>query len=272
MRWPRPRLRGSLIGCAIAIVLLVVAAVVVRATSAGDDDSSAPPSIPPPPSTVAAAVLPGSSGDVPSDSVSLTTLVPVSTVAAQGTPGDVEVPVDPSGVRSDRGEAAARQAAIDYVTTVRQRLVYLTETAGQEVLVDWAAPGVSEATIAGEVDQAAMIRGQLSADGGEVWWLVSPLASRVDANSGGRVRVAVWLSAVVGAGADPSLSNQSTQPMVRFQTDTVELVWAEGRWTVWSVTSVDGPTPMVAPSQGVTTAEAFITSMDGFSLIRRHQQ
>jgi hypothetical protein len=249
---------------------MVAAALVFRAATGGP--ASSPPSStnPPPPMSPSATVGSDTVDDTVGDGTASAETGSPPTTVARGAVGDVEVPLDPSGARGVQSEDGARQSAVDYVSTVRQRLVYLADDVGREVLTAWAAPGVSGTSIDSLLQQAAMLRSGLAADGGDVWWVVSPLASRVDAYSGERARVSVWLSSVIGAGADPAVSAESTQPMVRFQTDTVELVWSSDRWTVWATTSVDGPTPMTAPSMVIASPEVFITRMDGFSLIRRH--
>ena len=50
----------------------------------------------------------------------------------------------------------------------------LESTALPPVLTAWAAPGVSLDTISRDVTAAAALRGRLSADGGQVWWVVAP--------------------------------------------------------------------------------------------------
>lgn len=247
---------------AICATALVAGSIVVRA--AGGGDNSASTSTVPPSTSVTAPVA---SGD---GTVTAATVPATTTTAALAAVGDVEIPIDPSGARTDRSEDGVRQVAVDYLVTVRQRLVYLTEEAGTEVIAAWAAPGVASGTIERDVTEAAALRGRLTADGGQVWWVVSPLAIRVEAYSPDRARVSVWQTSVIASGADPAVSTEATQPMARFQTDTVELVWSDDRWTVWSTTSTDGPTPMLAPSLAIATPDVFMSSLDGFGLIRRH--
>jgi hypothetical protein len=252
--------RGATAG--VVLMVTVAAGAVVARVSSPDTASSTAAS----PSVLTAAE-PDGDGSVPAPALSS----PPPTVPSLGAAGDVELPLDPSAARGDHSEAGARQAAVDYLATVRQRLVYLDATASRDVLAAWAAPGVSPQVIDHDVSEAAAIRHRLAADGGAVWWVVSPLAVRLDAYSPQRARVAVWLVTVVASGADPAVSTEATAPMVRFQVDTVELVWAAGRWTVWSTTSVDGPAPMIAPSLIVATNDLFLSSLDGFGLIRSHR-
>lgn len=159
---------------------------------------------------------------------------------------------------------------MDYLVTVQQRLVYLTPERGREVLAEWAATGVSPASIDRDVDEAASIRNRLAEDGGQIWWVVAPLATRVDAYSADRVRVSVWSLSLIASGADRAVSREATQPMARFDVATVELVWEHDRWSVWSTTRVDGPTPMLAPSQPIATPDEFMSVLDGFGLVRKH--
>jgi hypothetical protein len=245
----------------VVLVVTVAAGAVVTRVSSPDTATSTATS----PSVLTAAE-PDGDGSVPAPALS----PPPPTVPSLGAAGDVELPLDPSAARGDHSEAGARQAGVDYVGTVRQRLVYLDTAAARDVLTGWAAPGVSPEMIDHDVSEAAAIRQHLAADGGSVWWVVSPLAVRVDAYSLQRARVAVWLATVVASGAYPAVSTEAMAPMIRFQVDTVELVWADGRWTVWSTTSVDGPAPMLAPSLIVATNDLFLSSLDGFALIRSH--
>jgi hypothetical protein len=256
--WQWLRAHRGVAAAAAAAVTLAGGTVVARVSS--PDTASTATAI-----TAVTAASPGDDGSPRAASR------PSSTVPSAGGPGDVERPVDPSAARGDRSEAGARQVAVDYLATVRQRVVYLDATAGREVLAAWAAPGVASELIDHDVSEAAAIRSRLAADGGVVWWVVSPLAVRVDAYAPERARVAVWLATVVASGADAAVSTEATAPMVRFQVDTVELVWAGGRWTVWSTTSVEGPAPMLAPSLIVATNDLFLSSLDGFGLIQSHR-
>ena len=107
------------------------------------------------------------------------TSAPWSTVE----PAALDLPTDPSGARRVHSEPGARRAALDYLVTVRQRVVYLSAEAAETVVRDWAAAGVGEAVISGDVTAAAQLRHSLTANGGQVWWVVAPLSVRVDAYS-----------------------------------------------------------------------------------------
>lgn len=255
-----PSRRAAVVAAACAAAL-IAGAVVVRASGRGDSASTSTT----PPTTAAFTPAESVVGTDAEAAVPATT-----TTVALAAVGDVEIPLDPSGARADQSENGVRQVAVDYLVTVRQRLVYLTEQAGTEVLTAWAAPGVAAGTIEREVTEAAALRGRLTADGGQVWWVVSPLAIRVEAYAPDRARVSVWQTSIIASGADPAVSTEATQPMVRFQTDTVELVWSQDHWTVWSTTSTEGPTPMLAPSLAIATPDVFMSSLAGFGLIRRH--
>lgn len=265
----RPR---TVVGGIVAGVLVVGGGLVFRLAT-GDDPPTASEaaSVPSPANPTATAV----SATAPDGSDASAVALPPPTASTgssvgRGEPGDVELPIDPSNSRTVATRAGARQSGVDYVATVRQRLVYLTDVAGRQVLEAWTAPG-ADGLVDTELDQAAGIRATLAADGGDVWWVVSPLAVRVDGFGGDRARVSVWLSSLVGSGVDPAVSVTATQPMVRFQIDTVELVWTGERWAVWSITSVDGPTPMTAPSSQIATPDGFITAVEGFEPIREHR-
>ena len=253
--------RRTTVIVAVCVAGLAAGAIVVRASGPEDESSGSP----------APTSRRQTSSSGPAAESATSDPVDAAATVELGAIGDVEIPVDPSGARSDRSTDGARQSAVDYLVTVRQRVVYLTSEAATDVLTAWAAPGVSAASISRDVDEAAALRGRLGEDGGQVWWVVAPLAIRLDAYSPERARVAVWQTSIIASGADPDVSSEATQPMVRFQTDTVELVWNVDRWAVWAVVSTDGPTPMLAPSLVVATPDVFVSTLDGFGLIRRHE-
>lgn len=253
--------RRTQLAVALGVAALAAGIVVFRLTDQPDTSPPPPTSTPPPPASVVTE---------PEPATHSTADAPASTAAPAGSDGE-GLPIDPSNTRRTATAEGARRSAIDYLSTVRQRLVYLTDDAARELLGAWIAPGAAVTLVDAELTEATTIRTTLAADGGEVWWLVTPLATRIDAIDGDRARVSVWLTTIAASGVDPTVSDTAIQPMVRFQIDTVELIWTEtAGWSVWSITSVDGPTPMTAPSSQLATIDTFIGGLDGFTPTRSH--
>lgn len=250
------------------VVCLIGGTVVYRTTSdpPPDPPAAAVPATPiVPPPTAAAGDAPDHSDPDDADGE----VVPSATSPPPGS--GFEVPVDPSGARTVATADGARQSVVDYVSTVRQRLAYMTDSSARAVLSAWIAPGAAPTLVESELAQAAAVRDVLSATGGGVWWLVTPLATRLDAIDGDRARVSVWLASIAASGPNPTLPTAGIQPMVRFQTDTVEIVWSDDGWQVWSITSIDGPTPMTTPSAQIATVDTFLAGLDGYRPMRSHQ-
>jgi hypothetical protein len=228
--------------------------------------------------SVGTAVVRGAADDTSAAPTTMSTSPPSedsrpATVAAPSSmldPAALATPTDPSGARRGNSEAGARRAALDYLVTVRQRVVYLATPAAETVVRDWAAAGVDESVIAADVAAANQLREALAANDGQVWWVVAPLSARVAAYDGRRARVSVWIVSVAASGAGND-AGAAVTPTARYQIETVELIWDEGRWSVWAVDSDDGPAPMLAPSQTPASPAAFVAALDGFSLLKAHE-
>jgi hypothetical protein len=194
----------------------------------------------------------------------------VSVPSSTPDPAALATPTDPSGARRVHSQAGARRAALDYLVTVRQRVVYLATPAAETVVRDWAAAGVADSVISADVAAATQLREALAANGGQVWWVVAPLSARVAAYDGRRARVSVWMVSVAASGAGNDAATAVT-PTARYQIETIELIWDQDRWSVWAVDSDDGPAPMLAPSQTPASPAAFIATLEGFSLLKAHE-
>ena len=128
----------------------------------------------------------------------------------------------------------------------------------------------SELTIG--VEQFRQLREALSAAGGEVWWVVSPLAVKVEAFDDDRARVAVWTATVLASGAAPGVDATVAAPSVFYRTGIVELAWVEAiGWSVWSASDSPGPVPMLAPENPPSSPEEFLAALAGFGLIKEHR-
>jgi hypothetical protein len=249
---------GVVVGAA-----LVAAALVTRTS---DTDGSAP---------AASSTVPA--GESASASAAGAT-VPDDVTGAQegsadrGDPSRLDFPMDPSGARRDRSEQGVRQVGLDYFGTVQQRFMYLAPSAGRELLDGWRARGVADAELERTVERFEALRSMLTAAGGDVWWVATPLAVRVEAFDPERARVSVWTATVTASGADPTTGGEVVVPIVDFRISTVELLWSvDAGWSVWEVSDVAGPVPMLAPQATQSAPAEFIARLDGFSLVKEHR-
>lgn len=222
-------------------VMLGVTAVVVMAVGAalvgvGGGEPSTPP-----PSTRAAPGVPAIADDA---------VPPVG----HG-PSDVVAGV---GVGFTRDEAGAVAAAVSYATAP-QSWLYLSDA---DVAAGVAAITVPEARdeLAGDlVQEVRLLRTELEKASGTVWFVVSPLATRVDDfdDESGRAVVRVWSVRVLSA-------EGVAVPQSGWQTTSVRLRWHDGDWKIVSTDDADGPVPQLEVGLQPWAADYMGAELEGF--------
>ena len=159
-----------------------------------------------------------------------------------------------------RSRDGAREAAIAYTATLSQRLLYL-EPAEAEAAVRAIGANASVDTITRDVLAALeTVREPLAAGTGATWWVVEPLAAKVEAHTTDRARVSVWMVRVLSR---PGV----VVPQSSWVTETVELVWERGDWRLWSDETSPGPTPVLEGSDVPASAAELDTELTGFELL-----
>ena len=108
------------------------------------------------------------------------------------------------------------------------------------------------------VADISMVRPQLAGANGRLWWVVRPLAWRVDRFGGEAARVAVWLVTVLSA-------TGIAAPQAEFVTVSLDLERIDGRWRVSGVSDRHGPTPIACAKGQPWDAEPFDAALDGFT-------
>jgi hypothetical protein len=103
-----------------------------------------------------------------------------------------------------------------------------------------------------------MAREQLAQSSGPIWWLVRPLAWRVDDFRDTQARVSVWTVTILSAASVAA-------PQSEFLTVTLDLSWVDGDWRVDGVRDTPGPTPITGPHDQPWDAEPFDQALDGFT-------
>jgi hypothetical protein len=150
------------------------------------------------------------------------------TASAGPGPNRVEQGVPVGYAHSQEGAVAA---AATFTSVFGDKRLLDPDTA-REALAVFMAPTLAEAQLAGFPDG-----GDLVDDPGYAQ-RIQPLGYRVDAFTGDRAQVSVWL-VVVGEGV-------AERTQVRWSTDTLTLEWSNGDWTVTGIHGTEGPTPSVA--------------------------
>jgi hypothetical protein len=180
------------------------------------------------------------------------------------TPGPVSAPAEhgESGAtaRFARGRVGARDAAVAYTATLSQQVLYLEPADAEEAVRAIAAEASADSLVADSLAALDRAREPLAGGTGPTWWAVRPLAVKVEAYSPQRARLSVWLVQV--------LSRQGVAvPQSSWVTETVELVWEDGDWRLWSDTTTAGPTPVLGGSDLPASAAELDSKLTGFVLL-----
>lgn len=178
-------------------------------------------------------------------------------------------PTPPAGASGPAGEAAgvpvgfaadepgAVAAAVAYATA-SQRWLYFTDDEIEAAITEIATPVAAARLAQDVVADISMARDQLAHSSGRVWWLVRPLAWRVDDFRDTGARVAVWTVTVLSAVGVAA-------PQSEFLTVTLDLAWVDGDWRVDAVRDTPGPTPITGPHDQPWDAEPFDRALHGFT-------
>jgi hypothetical protein len=158
---------------------------------------------------------------------------------------------------SERGALAA---ALTYTTIVPQRALYLRRDEVNAAVDAIAAPGASDSLRAQVLADFDQVQPRLAVSPTTTWWTVTALAAHTDAFTADRARLSVWVLRV--------LSKQGVvAPQSSWATVTVELVWANDDWRLWSQTTTPGPTPTLDASDAPATAAGLDARLAGFTLV-----
>lgn len=232
--------RRVLIGVMVAGVLLAFGALLVRVSAGGPGTAE-------PDTATATAVVPTTVG-APTDP---TPPVQPSTLRVAGPADEVAVPV---GFTAD--EAGAVAAAIAYATA-SQRWLYFSDDEITAAVAAVATPDAADRLTDEVMVEVAFARDELARSSGRVWWLVRPLATRVESHTDTSARVSVWLVTTLSA-------TGVAVPQAEWLTVTVDLAWYDDGWRVDVVRNVSGPTPMHSPRDDPWPAARFDDALDGF--------
>ena len=163
----------------------------------------------------------------------------------------------PVGFGADEPGAVA--AAVAYATA-SQRWLYFTDDEIEAAVAEIATPVAAARLAEDVVADISMARDQLGQSRGPIWWLVRPLAWRVEDFRDSEARVSVWTVTILSAAGVAA-------PQSEFLTVTLDLSWTDGDWRVDGVRDTPGPTPITGPQDQPWDAEPFDQALDGFTRI-----
>lgn len=169
----------------------------------------------------------------------------------------------PVGYEQSRDGAAA--AATTYLSTLHQ-LVALGETERRAALgvltADGADAVVDEATAAFTTLDNVVSQARTTAPDARLFLREVPMAYTVGRFSETRAQVEVWTVGVV-------IVEGATQATEVWSTNTVELVWEDGDWRVWSWARQAGPQPTLASAPAVSATEVLdaIEGWEGYRYV-----
>jgi hypothetical protein len=159
------------------------------------------------------------------------------------------------------GFAHNRAGAISAATTyVRagQRLFDLPGAQRDAALRNIAASAAADGVVGEQARQLAELGGVGQRGQGPLTWMVTVLATRLDAYTPARARVSLWRVGIL------SVSGLMA-PLAEWTTVDYELVWERGDWRLWSETQVPGPSPIEDPNQTPTTPSQWRAALSGFA-------
>ena len=159
--------------------------------------------------------------------------------------------------RPDQASAAA--AAVSYAT-VSQRWLYFTDAQITDAVEAIAAPEAVDELAADTIAEVTAARTALSGSPGPVWWLVRPMAWKVEALRADEATVEVWTVTVLSA-------EEVAAPQTEWVTVTVDLEWIDGIWKLDALRDTPGPTPMPGPGDAPWDAIPFDDALEGFTRI-----
>lgn len=159
----------------------------------------------------------------------------------------------------DRSEAGAVAAALE-LAAAPQAWLYLAD-ADLDSAVRAVATPAAAGRLSGEVAaEVAVVREALEHSAGPVWWVVRPLAWRVDAYSPDRAQVSVWTVTVLSA-ADVAM------PQSDWFVTAMDLRWDRDEWRLAATSETPGPTPQLGGRDEPWEPEPLAEALAGFQRV-----
>jgi hypothetical protein len=193
--------------------------------------------------------------DVPTDRA------PERVSGPEGRPYDDGSSTTSADPRLDHTEDGAALTAV-VLAGASQRWLYLTDDDVRSSLGDIAAEGSVQRLTDEVLARIRPARDELMRSSGRIWWLVQPLAWRVERSSAATATVSVWFVTILSA-VDVAI------PQTAWRTGRFDLVWIDGSWWLDAMSDIPGPTPATGPDDDPWDAGTFDESLAGFTRLDR---
>ncbi len=199
-------------------------------------------------------------GQTPSAS---STAAPTTTMS-RDVPGQAQreapSPNDAAGDSTEEPtEASAVDAAMELAATP-QTWLYLSDEELELAIRRVAVPSSADALVDDITAEVALARDALARSPGRIWWVVRPLAWRLDSFVGERAQVSVWTVSVLSA-ADVAM------PQADWATTSLDLEWDGTTWRLVATRDTAGPTPQLGGRDEVWQPEPFDDALTGFTRV-----
>jgi hypothetical protein len=187
----------------------------------------------------------------------------------------VTAPAPASGVESrnhkiSRTQDGAVASAVEYATLLA-RMFPLDAAQARSLAAEAASEAYRPSMVAAVDTELVPLQRQATRLPGSTTYRQSVLATRVDAfdepakpsATGDRAQVSVWTLLLVSQTGTSSEEDGKTNPIARFSTERLDLIWQRGAWRINGSSQTGGPTPLVdgAPH----TADELDAALAGFA-------
>lgn len=141
-----------------------------------------------------------------------------------------------------------------------QAWMYLADKDLEARVRSVASAATADRLVTEIVGELRVTRDALAHSPGRIWWLVRPLAWRVEGFSPERAQVSVWTVSVLSA-ADVAM------PQSDWVTTTFDLAWERAAWRLVATRDTPGPTPQLGGRDTAWEPEPFDDALAGFQRI-----
>lgn len=169
-----------------------------------------------------------------------------------------------SGVPAGEGEEGAVVTSLE-LASAAQDWLYLSDGELEAQVRSVAAAASADRLVEEVIAEVGLARDALARSPGRVWWVVRPLAWRVDTFTPGRAQVSVWTVSVLSA-ADVAM------PQSDWTTTVFDLEWDGDGWRLVSMSDTPGPTPQLGGRDEAWEPEPFEESLVGFMRVGADQE
>lgn len=210
--------------------------------------------------TAAASLLRADPRSPESDASDRTTVMSTTERDVRGdntsTAGSVTTDESPSVLVS---EAGAVEAAME-LAVAPQTWLYLSDEELEAAIRRVAVPSSADVLIEDITAEVGLARDALARSPGRIWWVVSPLAWRVDSFVGDRAQISVWTVSVLSA-------TDVAMPQADWATTSLDLEWTGTRWRLVATRDTAGPTPQLGGRDDAWQPEPFDDALAGFTRV-----